>query len=452
MTNTPTPVVTRFAPSPTGLLHGGNYRTAVFSYLFARQHQGRFIVRIEDTDRERSKKEYEENILESLAWLGLSYDALYRQSDLVEKHTAALNTLIASGHAYISKEEAKDGSGTIRELVRFKNPNIRVEFTDLIRGPISIDTTDLGDFVIAKSVTEPLFHIAVVVDDAEMGITHIIRGEDHIANTPRQILIYRALGYTVPSYAHLPLVLDATRAKLSKRRGAQPLTYYRDQGYLPDAILNFLALLGWNPGTPQEIFSHDELVTAFSLDRIQKSSGIFNVEKLDWVNKEHLKHLSFDVQVERIAALLPERITTLPGYSKERVALITPIIMERISRFGEVLDMVESGELSYFFEQPTYSKEKLFWKDAQDPVKLCAVLGRVSEILSALPEADFTPETVKNALWGYAEEQGRGSVLWPLRYALSGRDRSPDPFQLSGILGKAETLERIAAAVSMHHA
>jgi glutamyl-tRNA synthetase len=449
---TDTPIVTRFAPSPTGLLHGGNYRTAVFSYLFARQHQGRFIVRIEDTDRERSKKEFEENILESLAWLGLEYDALYRQSELVGKHTEALNALIASGNAYISKEEAKDGSGVMRELVRFKNPNIVVEFDDLIRGKISIDTTDLGDFVIAKSVNEPLFHIAVVVDDAEMGITHIIRGEDHIANTPRQILIYRALGYAVPSYAHLPLVLDATRAKLSKRRGAQPLTYYRDQGYLPEAILNFLALLGWNPGTEQEIFTREELLNIFSLDRIQKSSGIFNVEKLDWVNKEHLKRLPLDMQIDMVEKALPRSFTGMANYSRARLEQIVPLIMERISKFSDVQEMVEAGELTYFFDAPVYDKEKLFWKDERDSEKLSSRLRYVKEAFSGISEADFTPETLKNALWSYAEEQGRGSVLWPLRYALSGRDRSPDPFQLASILGKEETARRIDTAVSLHHA
>ncbi|MDD5152722.1 MAG: glutamate--tRNA ligase family protein, partial [Candidatus Pacebacteria bacterium] len=172
-------VVTRFAPSPTGLLHGGNYRTAIFSYLFARKNGGKFILRIEDTDRERSKPEFEQNILESLSWLGLEYDEMHRQSELVANHTKAIKQMIESGHAYVSLEEAKDGSGAIRELVRFKNPNKRVKFTDIVRGEIEMDTTDLGDFIIAKKIDEPLFHLAVVVDDASMGVTHIIRGEDH---------------------------------------------------------------------------------------------------------------------------------------------------------------------------------------------------------------------------------------------------------------------------------
>lgn len=451
MTDIDEKVVTRFAPSPTGLLHGGNYRTAVFSYLFARQHGGKFILRIEDTDRERSKKEYEENILESLEWLHLKHDALYRQSDLVHKHSNALRTLIERGHAYVSKEKAKDGSGVLRELVRFKNPRKCVAFDDLIRGHIEIDTSDLGDFVIAKAIDEPLFHLAVVVDDAEMGVTHIIRGEDHIANTPRQILLYEALDYKVPHYAHLPLVLDDSRAKLSKRRGAQPLTYYRDAGYLPQAMLNFLALLGWNPGTAQEIFMPEELIKAFSLERIQKSSGIFNVEKLNWINKEHLKLLSPEAQFKEIESFLPETIKSQGGYSSEILKRITPVIIERITHLGELKTMAKAGELAYYFETPRYAKEQLFWKDERDTAKLLERLNTTSNRIQGVDTAQFTPENVKNALWDYANREGRGQVLWPLRYALSGREKSPDPFQLAAILGKEETLKRISGAIRMYH-
>ncbi|MCK9344821.1 MAG: glutamate--tRNA ligase [Candidatus Pacebacteria bacterium] len=441
-----TNIVTRFAPSPTGLLHGGNYRTAVFSYLFARKQGGKFIVRIEDTDRERSKKEYEENILESLAWLGLEYDEFHRQSELVANHTKALEYLIAEGNAYISKEEAKDGSGVIREIVRFKNPNKRVMFNDIIRGPIEIDTTDLGDFVIAKNIHEPLFHLAVVVDDATMGVTHIVRGEDHIANTPRQILLHEALGYPIPNYAHLPLVVDEKRAKLSKRRGAQPLTYYRDRGYLPEAILNFLALVGWNPGTEQEIFTKEELVQAFTLERVQKSPGFFNLEKLDWVNKEHIKRLSVEEQCAHIERALPASITTLPGYSHEKLLRITPLLVEHITHFGQITEMAEAGEIAYFFEDPTFPVEQLLWKDERDPVVASEKLQKILTLIGGIDDALFTPETIKASVWDYATEVGRGSVLWPMRYALSGREKSPDPFQLAGILGREATMRRIENA------
>lgn len=441
-----TKIITRFAPSPTGLLHGGNYRTAVFSYLYARKHGGKFFVRIEDTDRERSKTEFEKNILESLEWLGLEYDALYRQSELVENHTKALEALIKSGNAYISKEEAKDGSGAIRELVRFKNPNKKVSFTDAIRGLIEIDTNDLGDFVIAKNITEPLFHLAVVVDDASMGVTHIIRGEDHLPNTPRQILIIEALGYTVPQYAHLPLVVDDKRAKLSKRRGAQPLTYYRDQGYLPGAILNFLALVGWNPGTEQEIFTKNELTEMFTLERVQKSPGFFNIEKLDWVNKEHIKKMSVDEQCTNIERLLPAYIKELSGYSRDMLYKITPLIIERITRFGEVLELAQNKELSYFFEDPVYETDALMWKDERSPATTANRLKKVSELIGGINDDVFNADSVKVAIWDYSTEVGRGNVLWPLRMALSGLAKSPDPFTLAGILGKETTIRRIATA------
>lgn len=439
-------IVTRFAPSPTGLLHGGTYRTAVFSYLFARKNGGKFILRIEDTDRERSKKEYEENILDSLNWLGLEYDEVYRQSDLVGEHTKALQKLIETGHAYISKEEAKDGSGVMRELVRFKNPNKKVVFDDLIRGPIETDTTDLGDFVIAKNITEPLFHLAVVVDDAMMGVTHIIRGDDHIANTPRHVLLYEALGYPVPHYAHLPLVVDEKRAKLSKRRGARALTEYRDQGYLPGAILNFLTLVGWNPGTEQEIFTKEELINLFTLDRVQKSPGFFNPEKLDWTNKEYIKLLGEGEQLEYLEKFLPQTIKDLPGYSKEKLARIRGVLIDHLTHFGELKTMAERGDITYFFEDPTPSKESLFWKDDKDAGNTCAKVDKVIEILQKAEPSDFTAEKIKVLVWDYATEVGRGNVLWPTRYALSGRDKSPDPFVLSEILGKETTLRRLETA------
>ncbi len=441
-----TQVITRFAPSPTGLLHGGNYRTAIFSYLFARRYGGKFILRIEDTDRERSKKEYEDNILESLAWLGLEYDEFYRQSEHVESHTAAITKLIADGNAYLSKEVAKDGSGVIRELIRFKNPNKRVKFEDIIRGEIEIDTTDLGDFVIAKNINEPLFHLAVVVDDAVMGVTHIVRGDDHIANTPRHILLYEALGHAIPKYAHLPLVVDEKRAKLSKRRGAEPLTYYREQGYLPEAILNFLTLVGWNPGTEKEIFTKDELVQDFDLSRVQKSAGFFNVEKLNWVNKEHIKLLSIEEQCTHIEKFLPSSVTSLSGYSREMLLRVIPTIIEHISHFGEVRELAEREEVQYFFMDPAYSADGLLWKDDKDVNNTVAKLNKVIELLQSISTDNFTAETVKGALWDYASEAGRGSVLWPMRYALSGLDKSPDPFTLAGILGKETTIRRIENA------
>ncbi len=451
MSNPSTKIVTRFAPSPTGLLHSGNYRTAIYSYLFAKQHGGEFVLRIEDTDRERSKKEYEENILESLTWLGLPHDRFFRQSDRVDRHQFFLEQLIREGKAYISKEAAKDGSGVIKEIVRFKNPNKTVIFTDLIRGRIEINTTDLGDFVIAKNIREPLFHLAVVVDDHEMGITHIIRGEDHISNTPRHILIYEAIGAPIPTYAHLPLVLNEDRTKLSKRKGAQPITHYREQGYLPQSMLNFLALIGWNDGTQDEIFSLDDLLQRFQLERIHKAGAIFNPVKLNWINKEHLRRLPLETQCAQIKEHLPQSITMLPTYREEFLLRLTPILIDHITHFGEIETMAKNGEIAYFFVQPEYPKEKLFWKDERDTAKLIERLTKVEELLSNLDAENFTQEVIKGALWDYAGEEGRGQVLWPARVALSGKDKSPDPFQLAALLGKEETLLRIRRAIT-HHA
>lgn len=431
-------IVTRFAPSPTGLLHLGNYRTAVFAYLFARKNNGKFIVRIEDTDRLRSKKEYEDNILESLEWLGLKYDELYKQSDNLKDHTEALEKLIKEDKAYISKEEAKDGSGIMRELVRFKNPNKVVVFEDLIRGRIETDTTDLGDFVIAKSITEPLFHLAVIVDDYNEGVTHVIRGEDHIPNTPRQILIHEALNIQHPTYAHLPLVLAADRTKLSKRKGALPVSEYRDRGYLKEAILNFMAFIGWNPGGEKEIYSLTELVDVFDLRSVHKGGAIFNEEKLNWINKEHIKLQSHEEQFTAIKKYLNE-------YNDELIHKLHNIIIERISNYGDINNLKET-ELSFFIKRPEIIGEKLLWKDAgiEDAIK------NLSEVKSVLVDASLTDiEAVRALLMPIAEKNGKGNVLWPLRYALSGLDKSVDPFTICSILDKEEILIRVDNAINI---
>ncbi|OHA84023.1 MAG: glutamate--tRNA ligase [Candidatus Yonathbacteria bacterium RIFCSPLOWO2_01_FULL_47_33b] len=444
-----TQIVTRFAPSPTGLLHAGNYRTAVFSYLFARQRGGKFILRIEDTDKERSKKEYEDNILESLKWLGLDYDEFHRQSERAPAHKKYLKQLIDGGFAYVSKEEAAgegDDKARRKEVIRFKNPNIKVKFHDLIRGEIEVDTTDLKDFVIAKDLDTPLFHLAVVADDFDMGVTHVVRGEDHISNTPRQILIQRAIGAPEPVYAHIPLILAPDRTKLSKRKGALALTEYRDRGYLPQAVLNYLALLGWNPGTEQEILSLDDLLKQFDISKVQKGGAIFNEEKLRWINKEYLKLLSAERAGEEVLARLPENLREEAKKNPELFKKITAIILERVNTLGEITDIANGGEVGYFFEDPTYVKEALFWKDDKDAGHTRTHLDKVAELLQKISPADFTADTVKAALWDYATEVGRGNVLWPLRYALSGRDKSPDPFMLAGILGKETTLRRIERA------
>ena len=453
-------VVTRFAPSPTGYFHAGSYRTAVFSYVFAKQNEGKFVLRIEDTDTLRSKKEFENNIIESLEWLGLPYDEMYRQSERSEIYREYIEKLVAEDKAYVSKEEvvhneengekeSRRGEPLRTEVIRFRNPNKKVRFNDLIRGPIEFDTTELGDFVIAKSVTEPIFHFAVVLDDYLMGITHVIRGEDHISNTPRQILIQEALGAPTPTYAHLPLVLAHDRSKLSKRHGAQSMTFYRDEGYLPSALLNYMALLGWNPGTDEEIFDLNGLVKNFDLSKVQKGGAVFNEEKLRWVNKEHMKRMS----KATLALEIKKRIEASSraqdlGWNVDRATVerITPVIVERIDTFGDISKMIESLDLDYYFQDPNYDVLSLKWKEDKDLSGVKKHLESIKALIQSISDKNWTEEGIKAAIWPYAEREGRGPVLWPFRFALSGKDKSPNPFTLASILGKETTLRRIDEA------
>jgi glutamyl-tRNA synthetase len=440
-------IVTRFAPSPTGFLHSGNYRTAIFSYLYARHTGGKFILRIEDTDKERSKKEYADNILESLAWIGLDYDnadSIPKQSERGELYKKYLQKLIDENKAYISKEEIKK-EGDRAEVIRFRNPNKVVTFKDMIRGDISMNTTDLGDFVIAKSLDEPVFHIAVVVDDFDMGITHVVRGEDHISNTPRQILIQEAIGATTPEYAHLPLVLSPDRTKLSKRKGALALTEYRDQGFQPEAVLNYITFLGWNPGGEKEIYSISELINEFDLAKVQKSAAIFNTEKLLWFNKEYIKRLPADRLTQEISDKLKVKYT----FTDEILGKVLNIITERINTFGELEKYVAEGEFDYFFLAPEPKKEMLIWKKDTDFEIPKKNLQLISEMIKNIAETDFTEEKLKQILMPKADELGKGSVLWPIRVSLSGKDKSPDPFTLLSILGKTESLNRIQTAIKV---
>lgn len=435
-------MVTRIAPSPTGLFHVGTARAALFNYLLARKHGGTFIVRIEDTDKARSKKEYEDDILSGMEWLGLSFDALHRQSERTGIYTQYLEKLIANGTAYVSKEASTAHEGEMVEVVRLKNPGEDVMFTDRIRGEITFNTKELGDFVIARSVTEPLYHLAVVVDDHEMGVTHVIRGEDHISNTPRQILIQRALGIPEPEYAHIPLILAPDRSKLSKRKGSTSVSEFRENGYLPEAMVNYLAFLGWNPGTDKELYTMDELIEDFSLEQVQKGGAIFDINKLNWFQREHLKLKPQNKLLDIFDSLFSPDIKELPQYSKERVEGMTTFLVERMgSRDVPRLVLNDPTEIKFFFDKPVIETQVAWKKDNPDTAKehLSAVIG----ILEPLHEDEFTAEKVKDTLWGYAEEQGKGSVLWPMRVALSGKEKSPDPFVLAGILGKKETLERL---------
>lgn len=438
-------VVTRIPPSPTGRFHIGTARTALFNYLYARHNDGQFLLRSEDTDRARSTREFEQEIIEGLEWLGLTSDSFSRQSENAARHKELLERLVADGTAYVSEEESKDTPGALVHLVRLKNAGQSITFADVVRGDITFDTTELGDFVIARGIDDPLYHFAVVVDDWDSGVTHVIRGEDHISNTPRQILIQEALGAPRPIYAHLPLIVDAKRAKLSKRSGATSVMDYREEGFLPEALVNYLALLGWSPGSDREDFSLAELIEAFSLDGIQKGGAAWDREKLLSVNQRWMRKLS---DAEFIAN------GGLKAPSEHVLQQLVPMLKERARTFSEARDML-TGEFAFFFAPPEITKELLV---AKEPTGRSGVgergLEACLEALESLPDP-LSPEEAKDALMPLADAEeargkgGRGAVLWPLRYALSGQEKSPDPFTIIFILGRSEAIRRIKNAIAI---
>lgn len=434
-------VVTRIPPSPTGRFHIGTARTALFNYLYARKMGGKFLFRVEDTDRERSLPEYEADIIEGLRWLGLEHDGeMIRQSERAPRHAELLKQLVDEGKAYLSKEESSKNPGTEVEVVRLKNPGKVITFQDEIRGEISFDTTELKDFVIGRAIDDPLYHFAVVVDDSDMGVTHVIRGEDHISNTPRQILIQEALGVERPVYGHLPLILAPDKSKLSKRHGAVSLLEYRNDGFIPAGIVNYLALLGWGPGDDREHFSLAELVDAFDLSHVHKSGAVFDIVKFKSVNQRWLRLMSDEEFVKEGGLSAPDQ---------NRLLKAVPLMKERAHIFNDAREMLE-GELSCLFTTPTIDRSALISKE-KDEGAGSTTKGHLealqSQILAYTGPMDV--DAIKDALMPYADENGRGEVLWPLRYSLSGLERSPDPFTLISILGKEESLSRIQSALAI---
>ncbi len=483
-------IVTRFAPSPTGFMHVGGIRTALYSYLWARKNGGTFILRIEDTDKEREVAGSMEHIIESLKWLGIDWDegpdiggphAPYIQSHRLSLYKKYADILIKKGYAYpdpytedevekFRKEaEANKAPFLFREHrpkefgvwdgtrpLRFKVPTIkRYEWHDLVFGNLSAGEEALDDFILIKTDGYPTYNFAHIVDDIEMGVTHVTRGQEFISSTPKFLSLYEALGEEPPMFATFaPIMADDGKRKLGKRDGAKDILLYREEGYLPEAVVNFLAFLGWNPGDEREILTSGELIQSFDLEKVQKSGAQLNDEKLDWINREYLKKLSYEEQEEYISKFIPSDLKLLPQYTNEIVHNITPIIIERISKGSDVIAMAEAGELSYFFIKPTLSKDSLFFKSSKIPGEnryriLADYLEYTVSLLDQIEEALFTKEKVKDAIWLYAEQVGRGDILWPMRYALSGLDKSPDPFILSEIFGKKETLSRLHSAISL---
>ncbi len=447
-------------------MHVGGVRTALFAWLYARKQGGTFILRIEDTDKEREVAGSIEHIQESLKWLGIDWDqGPIKQSERLPIYKIWAQKLIDKGAAYADpyteeeveafRKKAEDEKrpflyrdhrpentqpwdGT--KPLRFKVPEIkRYAWHDIVRGELSAGEEALDDFILIKSDGYPTYNFAHIVDDIEMGVTHVMRGEEFISSTPKFLSLYEALGEEPPHYATMPVILGPDgRKKLSKRDGAKDLLEYRAEGYLPEAMVNFLALLGWHPEGEQELFSIPELTQAFSLERVQKSGAKFDEAKLLWVNHEHIKKLSD----EEFALRLNE-------FAKQDAdPALMPLVKERAQTLGEAVEILKN-EFDFLSGEPSYDKNLLLKGAKAEAGDVALYLEKAASLLESVPDEAFTGEKVKEILFPYATEVGRSAVLWPMRVALSGKEKSPDPFTLAALLGKEKTLSRLGYALAM---
>jgi glutamyl-tRNA synthetase len=460
-------VRTRFAPSPTGYLHVGGARTALFSYLFARKHGGVFVLRIEDTDLERSTAASVNAILEGMAWLGLTYDeGPFFQTNRFDRYNAVIDELIGKGLAYrcdcpkeridalregqmARKEKPRyDGHCRGRQIdpdqphaVRFRNPDDGLVLVDdLIRGRIAVRNDELDDLVIRRTDGSPTYNLSVVVDDMDMGITHVIRGDDHINNTPRQINILRALGQEPPRYAHVPMILGDDGSRLSKRHGAVSVIGYRDDGFLPEALLNYLVRLGWSHGD-QEIFSLDEMIELFDIAEVNKAASTFNTDKLLWLNQHYLQH----ADPQRIAHLLSPHMGRL-GIDPSEGAELTAVVAAQQAR---AKTLVELAQISAFVYQDFDAYDEPSARKHLRPAAVPA-LERAREALELLALEDWEAETLERTLEQVALGLGEkmGKVAQPLRVAVVGRAASPGIGVTLQLVGKESTLRRIDRALA----
>lgn len=474
----------RFAPSPTGHLHVGGARTALFNWLFARKHGGTFVLRIEDTDAERSSWDMVEGILEGMRWLGLDWDEgpdiggphdPYFQSKRRDRHRAMANRLTAEGHAYYcyctpkllqaKREEAERRGETwtydrtcarlepdqITELeatgaaraIRFRVPDGVTRFVDIVHGPIEFDAAHIEDFVILRSDQQPTYHLSVVADDIDMAITHVVRGDDHISNTPKQVLLYHAFNVPVPHFAHVPLILGPDKRRLSKRHGATSVTEYKREGYLPEAMVNFLALLGWSPGTDQELFTRDELIGAFSLEGISGGNAVFNPEKLEWFNQQQIARLAGEEILARITPLMRAAGLWSDAYTSARrewILKVIELIGPRAHRLG---DFIEIG-------RPLFGDAIEFDPDAVkkhlSSSEMASHLAAFREQLSRLDS--FAEATIETALRNLASARGlkAGALIHAVRVAVTGRAASPGLFEILALLGRERATARLLQA------
>lgn len=471
----PNNIRVRFAPSPTGSLHIGTARTALFNYLFAQKSKGKLILRIEDTDKERSKKEHEENIMRSLKWLGIAFDeGPFYQSKREDNYKKYLYKLIEEKkayHCFCSKEELEGSRKTQREskeaprysgncyaidekekekllkdkkefVIRLKVPNNEtITFKDLIKGEIKFNTRDIGgDFVIARSDFSALYNFVCVVDDYEMNISHVIRGEDHISNTPKQILLNMALNFTSPAFAHAPMLLGPDKKKLSKRHGSTSVEEYKEEGYLPQAVINFISLLGWHPGGDQEIYSIEEIIEKFSFDDCQKSGAIFDTKKLDYINGHYIRKTDIKELTVLCMPYLKKGNLIQKTTTETEIESYISLYRERMKKLSEIGSLID-----YLLKDDINYQEDLFiWKnrgkkEAEEAIK--ATINDLKEV------TEWNIDNIEKTLQNLAEkEDNRGNILWPVRVALSGKKASASPFEIAMVLGKERCIKRLEEA------
>ena len=423
----------RFAPSPTGHVHIGNIRAAIYNWLFARHEGGQFLLRIEDTDRERSTPEAVKAVLDSMEWLGLNFDeAPLYQSTRTAAHLEAAEKLLAKGAAY---KEDKGGTGK-GEAVVFRMPGTDMSFHDEIKGDLHKKAADMKDFVIVRANGTPVFHLANVVDDIHMNITHVIRGDDHVENTYRHVALFQALDAPVPKYAHLPMIVNAQGKPYSKRDGAAYVGDFREKGYLPQALFNYLALLGWSPGGDREYMTRDEMVSLFTLDRVQSSPAQMDLKKLEWMNGEHMKALPKDVREEKCRAVLVARGIWNDSISPEYFSRVIEVMGERIKFFGDIEQAV------YFFTEDYPYDPKVVEKRLKKEGGMDALRAMLQAYCSLDP---FTAEATEAALRKLAESRGAGvgDMVHPVRVAVSGSGIGPSLFHMLEVLGKARVIQRM---------
>jgi len=478
-----TPVV-RFAPSPTGYLHIGGLRTALYNYLFARNHNGKIILRIEDTDRKRFVEGAVENLLQTLKWVGLEFDegpendggkGPYFQSQRLNIYKNHAEELIKEGKAYycfcsperlselreeqqkqklpqsmydkhclhLSSEKIKDNlDAGIPKIVRLKvEPGKKIIFTDVIRDTVEFESSNVDDQVIIKSDGYPTYHLANVVDDHLMGITHVIRGEEWLSSTPKHILLYDYFGWDKPVFAHLPLLLNPDKSKLSKRQGDVAVEDYRDKGYLKEALLNFVAFLGWNPGDESEVLSLNELIQKFSLERVHKSGAVFNLEKLTWLNEEHLRNKDNNEILLKLRVELANSEYKEDTFTDEYLLNIIEVMKPRVSFIKEFIT-----KCPYFYYEPVNYDESVIkkrWKE-DTPEQLSRLRDKIVQLENPGKE-DF-----ESALTETAQELqiGKGKLIHPIRLAVSGAGEGPGVYDLLSILGKDECVKRIDSALN----